>query len=519
MKKLPIGIQNIQEIIEEGYVYIDKTSFAHHLITTGKHYFLSRPRRFGKSLFLDTLAEIFKGNKDLFKTYAIYQTDYDWKPYPVLSLSFSRIPCRTDEKLEQGLQRALKRIAKQHALAVDIHSAQEGLDALVSELVDKYDRQVVILIDEYDKPITANLKHLEVANANRELLRDFFGTLKDLDHAIKFTFITGISRFSKVSLFSEANHLKDVTMHPDYAAIAGYTEDELSQAFEEHIQAITRGRGVPENEILAEIKAWYNGYRFSRAATCVYNPFSTLNYMDEKEPKGYWFASGTPKFLIHELQKQPQVATEFSGINIPETQLSDSRSPEDLDLPALMFQTGYLTIKDWAWDATLEETVFSLDFPNKEVYKAFFQSLLREFGKVAPQEISSMALQLRAAMEALDMSAVVQTLNIQLAKIPYDAFQHAKEGFYQAMLLLCFEISGLKTFGEVHTNLGRIDLVVQLPKHTFIFELKVDKKVAVALDQLHNKRYQECYLKDGKEIVAAALCLSTKDHNISAWQA
>ncbi|MEL6152832.1 MAG: AAA family ATPase, partial [Bacteroidota bacterium] len=329
----------------------------------------------------------------------------------------------------------------------------------------------------------------------------------------------GISRFSKVSLFSEANHLKDITMHPDYAAIAGYTEEELSKAFEEHFQAIARGRGMPENEILAEIKEWYNGYRFSRAATCVYNPFSTLNYMETREAESHWYVTGTPAFLLHELQQRPQLTTSLSGVSASANQLSDSRSPEDLNLPALMFQTGYLTIKDWAWDETLEETVFSLDFPNKEVYKAFFQSLLREFSKVAPQEISSLALQLRAAMEALDMAAVVQTLNIQLAKIPYNAFQHAKEGFYQAMLLLCFEISGLKTFGEVHTNLGRIDLVVQLPKHTFIFELKVDKKIAVALDQLHNKRYQERYLKDGKEIVAAAICLSTKDHNISAWQA
>ncbi|MEL6412526.1 MAG: AAA family ATPase, partial [Bacteroidota bacterium] len=367
--------------------------------------------------------------------------------------------------------------------------------------------------------INANLKRPEVANANRELLRDFFGTLKDLDHSIKFTFITGISRFSKVSLFSEANHLDDITMSPNYAAIAGYTEAELRQAFEEHIQAFARGRGASEEEVLTEIKEWYNGYRFSEGETYVYNPFSTLHYMKVQKPKGYWFASGTPNFLLHELQKQPQITTELSGINIPETQLSDSRSPEDLDLPALMFQTGYLTIKSWAWDETLSETIYHLDFPNREVYKAFFQSLIREFGKVAPQEISSVALQLRAAMEALDMTAVVQTLNIQLAKIPYDAFQHAKEGFYQAMLLLCFEISGLKTFGEVHTNLGRIDLVVQLPKHTFIFELKVDKKVAVALDQLHNKRYQERYLKDGKEIVAAAICLSTKDHNISAWKA
>ncbi|MEL6152958.1 MAG: AAA family ATPase, partial [Bacteroidota bacterium] len=450
MKELPIGIQSIEKILGHGNcVYIDKTPFAYQLIRgVIPHYFLSRPRRFGKSLFLDTLAEIFKGNKELFRDCAIYQTDYDWQPYPVLSLSLSGLDTTTPATLKKGLTEALEDSAALYGLTVSGSSLQSQLKRLITAMAKQ--APVAVLIDEYDAPITAHLDNAEIAQANRAVLRDFFGTLKNLERSIKFTFITGISRFSRVSLFSEANHLKDITMHPDYAAIAGYTETELRQAFEEHIQAIARGRGVSENEILAEIKEWYNGYRFSRAATCVYNPFSTLNYMDEKEPKGYWYTTGTPTFLLHEIQKQPQITTELSGINIPETQLSDSRSPEDLNLPALMFQTGYLTIKDWAWDETLEETVFSLDFPNKEVYKAFFQSLLREFGKVAPQEISSMALQLRAAMEALDMADVVQILNIQLAKIPYDAFQHTKEGFYQAMLLLCFEISGLKTFGEVH---------------------------------------------------------------------
>ncbi|MEL6412765.1 MAG: AAA family ATPase, partial [Bacteroidota bacterium] len=298
MKELPIGIQSIEKILGHGNcVYIDKTPFAYQLIKgIIPHYFLSRPRRFGKSLFLDTLAEIFKGNKELFKTCAIYQTDYDWKPYPVLSLSLSGLDTTTPATLKKGLTEALEDGAALYGLTVSGSSLQSQLKRLITAMAKQ--APVAVLIDEYDAPITAHLDNAEIAQANRAVLRDFFGTLKNLERSIKFTFITGISRFSKVSLFSEANHLKDVTMHPDYAAIAGYTEDELRQAFEEHIEAIARGRGASAEEVLTEIKAWYNGYRFSEGETFVYNPFSTLKYMETRKAESHWYVTGTPAFLL-----------------------------------------------------------------------------------------------------------------------------------------------------------------------------------------------------------------------------
>ena len=514
MKELPIGIQSIKKILAKGdCIYVDKTPFAYNLISgITANFFLSRPRRFGKSLFLDTLAEIFKGNKELFKDCAIYHTDYDWQPYPVLIFDFLDIDSSTVEGFKTGLKEALEDLAELYGLTISGSSLQSQLKRLVRALAKK--GPVVVLVDEYDRPIVHNLERPAVAEANRELLSDFFGTFKSLSKYLRFLFITGISRFAQVSIFSSFNNLEDLTMDPAYSAMLGYTEEELKSAFNEHLSTIAQERGVDETAILTELKEWYNGYRFSKAPKYVYNPFSTLKYMRTREADSYWYTTGTPSFLIQEIQKRPTLTTSLAGISVSQTALMNIRSIEDIDLPTLMFQTGYLTIQDWEWDKTLKTTIYKLNFPNEEVHQAFFQSLITDLGKLIPQAISEHAAQLQKELISLDLPAAIKTLNIQFAKIPYHAFQQAKEGFYQAIMLLCLELSGLRTYGEVYTNLGRIDLVVQLPKHTFIFELKVDQPAAIALDQIHSKRYKERYLKEGKEIVAVAMSFSTETRNI-----
>ena len=277
MKKLPIGIQSIEKMLSKGdYIYVDKTKFALELIEgDAPHYFLSRPRRFGKSLFLSTLKEIFLGNKELFKGYEIYNSEYDWQTHPVLHLDLYRIPSRDPITFEASLRRKLQALAKDHQLSIETPTPEEGLEALVTSL--STNNPVVVLIDEYDSPIIKNLKNLEVAEQNRELLQDFFGTFKSLEDYVRFTFITGIAKFSKMSLFSGANNLKDITMIPKYAGMMGYTEGELVQYFDEHIKAITQersaqGQPITEEDVLAEIRQWYNSYRFSKGDTCVYNP-------------------------------------------------------------------------------------------------------------------------------------------------------------------------------------------------------------------------------------------------------
>ena len=519
MKNLPIGIQNIQEIITDGYIYVDKTQFALELIQTGKHYFLSRPRRFGKSVFVSTLEEIFKGNKALFEGCHIAASNYDWKPYPVLYLNLTKIPNETTQDLKASLQRVVGKMAKSYKVAIDIPSAQEGLVNLVEELSKK--ERVVVLIDEYDKPLIDNLHNQEVAEGNRRILQDFFGALKNLDEYIEFTFITGVSKFSKVSLFSGANHLNDISMSVQYAAMMGYTQEELTEYFGQYIQAIAekrnqKGQPTSEKDILAEIKDWYNGYRFSEEEIYIYNPFSTLKYLAEKKPESYWFATATPTFLVEELKKRPQEVTSLSQMLATQKDLSDISKITRITLPALLFQTGYLTIEDY----NVKLNAYQLNFPNKEVREAFFGAMLEELaeGELKFLDVSRMAEKVRESLSTLALETFVEIINDYFAKIPYAAYQHAKEGFYQAIFVICLELSGIQTQGEVATNKGRIDVLCQLADMFYIFELKVDQDAAIAMRQAVNQQYSQRCRHQGKQIVVMGVSFSSKKRNIDTWQ-
>ena len=520
MKGLPIGLQTIEKILTGDYVYVDKTSYAKQLIDGSGHYFLSRPRRFGKSLFLSTLKAIFQGKKDLFKDYAIYRSDYDWKSYPVVAMDFFKLANRDPRELEGSLKRSLQRVAAAHGFSIDALTVQEGLEDLVVQLYHKHDqRRVVILVDEYDKPIIDNLTNPEVAIANRRLLRDFFGMFKSLDEYVRFTFITGISRFSKVSLFSGANHLKDITMDVRYAATMGYTEDELRSAFAEHIQAIlqerkAQGQNITTEDILAEVKQWYNGYRFSKSATHVYNPFSTLNFMESGEVTSYWYSTGTPLFFVEQIRKYPKDVIPLGGISVLHRKLLDNSHVDHMDLAPLMFQTGYLTIQDH----NPEENSYRLDFPNQEVRESFFDSLLDELTDINPLSVTRAAEQLRQDLASLDLAAFFRAINIHFAKVPYHAYKDAREGFYQAIFFILLERSGIHTRSEEPTSKGRIDLVVQMADTTFILELKVDQSAEVALSQAEAKQYKERYLQDSKQIVVIGISFSTQSRDIADWQ-
>lgn len=374
MKKLPVGIQVIREILEEGYVYIDKTLFAKELIEKGKHYFISRPRRFGKSLFLNTLEEIFKGNKDLFKDCAIYKSDYKWKRHPVIYLDFSQIESRNFKELESDLKEKLQEIAETYNIEISGPSIQSQLRKLVVGLAKK--ERVVVLVDEYDQPIINHLKSPKIAEENRDLLKNFFSALKSLDRYLEFTFITGISKFSHVSLFSGMNNLNDITMDPEYAGIMGYTEEEVKHYFAGHLESIVSERKEESNaKVLDEVRTWYNGYRFSEGKVCVYNPFSTLKFMQNKKPKAYWYSTGTPSFLIDQLKKHPKSMVSLDGATAREDELMDITSLEEVDLRALMYQTGYFTIQDYNQISNR----YHLGLPNEEVRTAFMNSLVRHF--------------------------------------------------------------------------------------------------------------------------------------------
>ena len=523
MKKLPIGIQTIEEIITDGYIYVDKTRFALELINSGKHYFLSRPRRFGKSLFVSTLKEIFKGNKVLFKGCYIAQSNYDWKSYPVLSLNFGGIANKTPEKLERNLHSLITKIGKDQDIEIEMNEdpLEFRLEVLVEALAKNGNGKVVVLIDEYDKPLIDHLHNPEVVEGNRQLLQSFFGALKSLDEYIKFTFITGISKFSKVSLFSGANHLNDISMDTQYAAMMGYTQEELVQYFGQYVQAIVQkknqqGKPSTKEEVLAEIKDWYNGYRFSEEEIYVYNPLSTLSYFRKKKAESYWFATGTPTFLVEELKKRPQEITSLSQMLATQKDLSDISKITRITLPALLFQTGYLTIEDY--DVKLN--AYQLDFPNKEVREALFGAMLEELaeGEVKFLEVSSMADKLRESLNDLELDTFIDIIKTHFARIAYHTYQHAKEGLYQAIFMICLELSGIHTQGEVATNKGRIDVLCQLTDMCYIFELKVDQDAAIAMRQAVNQQYSQRYRHQGKQIVVMGVSFSSRKRNIDSWQ-
>ena len=508
MKKLPIGIQSIEKIRTDNYVYVDKTQFALELIEgDAPHYFLSRPRRFGKSLFLSTLAAIFQGNKDLFEGCHISERNYDWQPYPVLFFNFGDIANQTTEALKNDLIDSLTKVGKEQGLAVEGPSLESQLKALVKALASK--GQVVVLIDEYDKPIIDNLNNLEVADGNRKLLQSFFGVFKGLDQYIKFTFITGISRFTKVSLFSQANHLNDISLDAKYADMMGYTYEEIVQYFDEHVQAIAQEQSRTVEDVLAEIKTWYNGYRFAEEEIYVYNPFSTLNYLSKRKPRSYWYATGTPAFLLEQVSKHPSNLVPLSGIRAEENELMSLGSVEEVDLKALMFQTGYLTIEGYS----TASKHYQLGFPNQEVREAFTKSLIKHFAKLDATLSAEMGL----FLEAHDLTAFFDRMQQLLASFPYQLFIKAQERTYHGFLLSLLSGMGLEVAAETPSSLGRLDLLVEVEGTTYIIEVKLDSSPAEGLRQIRDKQYHAPFLGQGKAIALVGLSLSSKSRNIATW--
>ena len=513
MKNLPIGLQTIKEIITDGYIYVDKTQFALELIQTGKHYFLSRPRRFGKSLFVSTLKEIFKGNKALFEGYHIAQSNYDWKPYPVLVLNFGDIANETPKELKADLSDELTTMGEEQDIKVVKPSLASQLKALIKALAKN--GRVVVLIDEYDKPLIDNLHNPKVAEGNRKLLQSFFGVLKNLDEYIKFTFITGISKFSKVSLFSGANHLNDISMSAQYAAMMGYTQEELTKYFGQHIQAIAekrnqKGQPTSEEDILAEIKDWYNGYRFSEEEIYIYNPFSTLKYLAEKKPESYWFATGTPFFLTEQIKKYSKNLVPLSGTQVKDDELMSSGSITEIDIKALMFQSGYLTIESYN-----EKTqYYQLVFPNKEVRKAFIHSLVKHFAKLD----AKFSAEMRTLLDKHNLTVFFEKIKLRFNKFPYQTFSKAQEHTYHGLLLSLLNGMDLEVSSEISSSWGRLDLLIQMPQTSYVIELKLDSSPETGLKQIISKGYDRPYRGQGKSIVRVGLSFSSDKRNIDTWQ-
>lgn len=465
MKKLPIGIQSFRKIIEQGYVYIDKTEQIYQLITQGETYFLARPRRFGKSLLISTLHELFSGNKELFKGLAITQHDYSWKKHPIIYLNFSAIDYKTPQELQASLIWRLYTIGDIYG--IDLAKAP-SLTAKFQYLIEELAKinSVVILIDEYDYAIVNMLHKPEIANENRELLRSFFGIIKGADQYLRHVFITGISKFSQTSIFSGLNNLDDLTMDPRSATLLGYTQNEIALFLSEHLDHTADKLQITHDELLEQMRIWYNGYLFDIDAQKVYNPFSILKLMQVSRFQNFWFATGTPTFLINLIKTRDYTIQEFEGTKASESDLGNFKI-EMLQLKTVLYQTGYLTLK--GYDANTRH--YTLGFPNQEVRTSFLQYLLEYLIHIQEVTFSSYALQMKTALENNNPEIFIEQFKLLLAHIPFEL--HEKEGiersekFYHMMFYVIAKMIGFDVIVEESTALGKIDAVFTTKTHIY----------------------------------------------------
>jgi hypothetical protein len=506
MKRLPIGIQSFKKIREEDYYYVDKTNFV-KLLEKGGYYFLSRPRRFGKSLFLDTLKEAFSGKRELFKGLFLYD-NWDWdKSYPVIKIDLSLALSDRPEKLEYSLNSFLEDIAKEHSLNLEKAYPSHRFEELIKKLVERYKEKVVVLIDEYDKPILDRIEDIDSARANREVLKKFFEVLKPSDPYLKLVFLTGVSRFSKVSIFSGLNQLNDITLDERFSSICGYTQEEFENVFEDRLEGID----------LEEVKRWYNGYAW--LGEPVYNPFDILLFLDKKAFRPYWFETGTPTFLIKLFQKHRYFLPGLENLEVGEELLSnldiDFIFPENL-----LFQSGYLTIKESYQIAG--KNYYVLSYPNFEVRVSFNDAFLTHLMSPAVKDRAELGIV--RALEKGDLGKIEEILYSFFASIPAEWYRKNEieryEGFYASVVYALFNGSGLQTITEDAGSTGRIDLTVIHRGKVYVMEFKVVEGEAEgkALKQIRERRYFEKYLGKYEGVYLVGIEFSKKGKNIVGFE-
>jgi Predicted AAA-ATPase/PD-(D/E)XK nuclease superfamily len=510
MKNLPIGIQTLPKMRERNCVYVDKTQLVHQLVTTGAYYFLSRPRRFGKSLLVSTLKELYQGNKAVFEGLWI-ENNWDWtKIHPVLHFSFDDMSYK-QVGLMQAIEDELDRLATLHDIELEGTNYKSKFKELIQKLSQKQSK-VVVLIDEYDKPIIDFLETatVETAKANRDILRDFYAILKNADEHLELVFITGISKFSKVSIFSHLNNLSDITIHPKYATLTGYTQEELEFYFEDHLQKCIESLNISRDELLKEMKIWYNGYSWN-GKTSVYNPFGTLNFLDVKEFRNFWFATGSPRFLIEQMRTQVLYNVENAVVN---NAILDKYDLDNLTLIPLLFQTGYLTVK--SSDPMTGD--FVLDYPNKEVRESMYQFLIDDLSRNQQRTHTGMTInELKNAFISRDLEQVQSIINALLADLPSETYIKQTEGLYHGLIHLIFKYLGVFVDSEVHSSQGRADAVVQTSTDVFIFEFKFNKSAQEGIDQIRKKNYAAKYKASDKMITGIGVNFNSEIKQINDW--
>lgn len=511
LKNLPIGIQDFESLINDGYLYVDKTALMHRLVSTGRYYFLSRPRRFGKSLLISTLKAYFLGKKDLFEGLAVEQLEQKWTVHPVLHLDLNTAKYKEPGKLDAVLDKTLSKWEKLYDIKP--HDPDFGMrfEDVIQCAYEKSGERVVVLVDEYDKPLLETIGNEALQDDYRSTLKSFYGALKSKDDCIKFAMLTGVTKFGKVSVFSDLNNLNDISLDNDYYNICGITEEELKGVFEPYVNRLAEARKMTQSEAYSELKRNYDGYHFTDETPGMYNPFSLLNALQKRTFGSYWFETGTPSYLVELMQDQDMKLWNITKKLVSSDVLNsvDIATAEPI---SVIFQSGYLTIKGYK----NEYDGYLLGFPNEEVKRGFLRYLIPRYTSVRPSdtafEIESFVEEVRGG----DISGFMKRLKSFFANTPYDLIKDTENHYQNVLFILC-NLCGLYTKAEFHTSDGRVDMTIETSDYVYIFEFKYNGTAEEAMSQIKEKNYAQPFLASGKKIALIGANFSGETRNIENY--
>ena len=513
MSKLyPIGIQSFEKLREQGYIYVDKTALIYQLVATGQYYFLSRPRRFGKSLLISTLEAYFSGKCELFAGLEMEKLEKKWIEYPVLHLDLNTQKYDSIEKLEGILNDALCRWEDIYGSRESETSLSLRFQGVIRRAAEKSGHNTVILIDEYDKPMLQAIGYPELQTEYRNTLKAFYGALKSCDGYIQFAMLTGVTKFGKVSVFSDLNNLMDISMDNRYSGICGISEVELHKYFDDDIQELADTLKISFDDVCKLLKVNYDGYHFCYGSDGMYNPFSLLNTFAKKQIGSYWFATGTPTYLV-ELMKLHEYNVEEIEDIVTSGPVLDSIDSASTDPVPVIYQSGYLTIKGY----NEEFENYTLGFPNREVEQGFFRFLLPNYASVSvtksPYEIQRFVTDVRKG----DVDSFLSRLQTFFDDIPYELAPRDREVHYQNILYIVFKLMGFHAEVEYHTSRGRVDLVLKTSDYIYVMEFKLDGTAEEAMAQIDAKGYASAFAADGRKVVKVGVNFSSETRTIDRW--
>jgi len=527
-RKYPVGIQSFEGLRKDGYVYVDKTPLIYKMITEGKPYFLSRPRRFGKSLLVSTLAAVFEGRRELFEAFTtkdgieqpqlfIATTDWEWEKYPVIRFDFSASNLTSIERLDNLIDSTLADYEKRYDITPAKNDVSLRMTAIIRTAHEQTGRRVVVLCDEYDNMMLHCLGDADMQTTVRQRFQDVFGPLKAEDEHLQFVFITGISKFSQMGIFSKLNNLENISMQINYEQICGISEEELTTQLRPDIELLAQTRGETYDETLAELKRMYDGYHFSKRMTDMYNPFSMVKALKSGEIEKYWFDSATPSALIDMLRQMPPLEiSDVDGVTCESETFNQSFDSYAAPLPVL-YQSGYLTIKNYI----KEDDIFILGFPNSEVRTGFAGSLYRYVTNTTAdnRERSTLTVAYKAFRRTDDLPAFIEAIKAFFASIPYQWEKDNKnEHYYHTLLYTLLTSFGADLRAEEPTAKGQSDLTLLMPRGIYVMEIKYDHTAQEALDQISRKGYTDKYALDGRPITKVGISFSSEERNITEWK-